>query len=202
LAVANEEYQLLKIVSEAVKEMAEGELLQMEKARHLNTSEKTYFEIIRKKTATLLASCSAAGAKSAGGTDEQVEMMRQFGEYIGIAFQIKDDLFDFQEINSTGKPSGNDIQEKKMTLPLIYAFSQSSASESRKIKKAINRNPATTESISEIVEYVKANGGLEYATEKMKYYKDRSLEILNKFDDNEARRSLTDLVNYTIDRNK
>jgi octaprenyl-diphosphate synthase len=113
LAVHNEEFQLLKIVSDAVKEMAEGELLQMEKARSLNTDESVYFDIIRKKTATLLAACTAAGAKSAGGTDEQVELMKQFGENIGIAFQIKDDLFDYQSDNNSGKPSGNDIQEKK-----------------------------------------------------------------------------------------
>jgi octaprenyl-diphosphate synthase len=202
VAVENSELQLLKIVSDAVKEMAEGELLQMEKARRLNTNESTYFEIIRKKTATLLASCAAAGAKSAGGSDEQVEMMRQFGENIGIAFQIKDDLFDYQTINSTGKPSGNDIQEKKMTLPLIYALNNSTASEVRRIKKAINKNKGNSESINEVVRFVQSNGGIEYATKRMNEYKEKSLLILNQFEKNDAHRSLIDLVNYTIERNK
>ncbi|MDF1547944.1 MAG: polyprenyl synthetase family protein [Bacteroidales bacterium] len=202
LAVEHEEFQLLKIVSDAVKEMAEGELLQMEKARRLNTSESVYFDIIRKKTATLLAACTAAGAKSAGGTDEQVELLKQFGENIGIAFQIKDDLFDFQANNSTGKPSGNDIQEKKMTLPLIYTLNHSNAADARKIKRTINRKLGNSESISELMNFVNSNGGIEYATEKMMFYKNKSLEILEQFEDSEAKQSLIELVNYTIDRNK
>jgi octaprenyl-diphosphate synthase len=202
LAVNNGEYQLLKIVSDAVKEMAEGELLQIEKSRRLNTSETIYFEIIRKKTATLLASCAAAGAKSAGATDEDVEQMRQFGENIGIAFQIKDDLFDYQTANATGKPAGNDIQEKKMTLPLIFAMGNSSAAEAKRIKRAIGNNLGHPENIKEIVNFVTSNGGIDYAIKKMNEYKQKSIEILEKFEDNEARRSLVELVNYTIDRNK
>lgn len=202
LAVDNSEFQLLKIVSDAVKEMAEGELLQIQKSRRLSTSESTYFEIIRKKTATLLASCAAAGAKSAGASDEQVEKMRQFGENIGIAFQIKDDLFDYQQINATGKPSGNDIQEKKMTLPLIYALNNANALERKRIKRAINRSNRNKGNIREIVSFVTDNGGLAYALQKMNEYKNKSLEILQEFEDNEGRRSLTDLVNYTIERNK
>ena len=202
LAVDNNEFEILKIVSEAVKEMAEGELLQIEKARNINTNEEIYFDIIRKKTATLLASCAAAGAKSAGGTDEQVELMRQFGENIGIAFQIKDDLFDYQALNATGKPSGNDIQEKKMTLPLIFALNNANPSAKRQMKRAISKNRGNTDSIKTIVDFVHQKGGIDYATEKMKFFRDQSLEILSRFEDNEARRSLTDLVNYTIDRTK
>jgi octaprenyl-diphosphate synthase len=202
LAIENEEYQLLKIVSDATKDMAEGELLQIEKSRRLNINEDVYFEIIRKKTATLLASCASAGAKSAGGTKEQVEMMRQFGENIGVAFQIKDDLFDYQAINSTGKPSGNDIQEKKMTIPLIYALNNCSSSDAHRIKKAISQNHGNSESINQIVSFVHSNGGIDYAIKKMNEYRDKSLQILQNFEDNEARRSLTELVNYTIERNK
>jgi octaprenyl-diphosphate synthase len=202
LAVNNEEYQLLKIVSEAVKDMAEGELLQIEKSRSLNTSEEIYFEIIRKKTAVLLASCTAAGAKSAGATAVQIEQMRQFGENIGIAFQIKDDLFDYQSINLTGKPSGNDIQEKKLTLPLIYALNNSSSNDAKKTKRAISKNHGDSENIRQIVSFVQANGGIDYAERKMNEFKNVSLEILQNFENNEARTSLIDLVNYTIERNK
>jgi len=202
LAINNEEFLLLKIVSEAVKEMAEGELLQIEKSRGLNTSESVYFDIIRKKTAVLLASCTAAGAKSTGASDEQVEMMRQFGENIGIAFQIKDDLFDYQIINQTGKPSGNDIQEKKMTLPLIYALNNSSSTEAKIVKRAISKNHGNPESIKQVVKFVESFGGIEYATKRMNEFRDKSLQILQNFKDNEARQSLTDLVNYTIERNR
>ena len=202
LAVHNEEFQLLKIVSDAVKEMAEGELLQMEKARNLNTDESVYFDIIRKKTATLLAACTAAGAKSAGGTDEQVELLKQFGENIGIAFQIKDDLFDYQSNNKSGKPSGNDIQEKKLTLPLIYTLNNSTSSERRKIKRTINKKGGDSGRINELVDHVNSNGGIEYATEKMHNYLDKSLEILQQFEDNEAKQSLIDLARFTIERNK
>jgi octaprenyl-diphosphate synthase len=202
LAVNNEEYELLKIVSEAVKDMAEGELLQIEKSRSLNTSEEIYFEIIRKKTAVLLASCTAAGAKSAGATTEQIEQMRQFGENIGIAFQIKDDLFDYQSINLTGKPSGNDIQEKKLTLPLIYALNNSSSNEAKQTKRAISKNHGNSENIRQIVNFVQTNGGIDYAERKMNEFKNISLDILQNFENNEARNSLIDLVNYTIERSR
>jgi octaprenyl-diphosphate synthase len=202
LALNNEEYQLLKIVSDAVNQMAEGELLQIEKSRNLNTSENIYFEIIRKKTAVLLASCTAAGVKSVGATAEQVELMRQFGENIGVAFQIKDDLFDYQTINRTGKPSGNDIQEKKLTLPLIYAINHSSKAEARKIKRVVNKSNGNSDGIREVVNFVQVNGGLDYAEKKMNEFKNLSLDILQQFEKNEARDSLTNLVNYTIERDK
>ncbi len=202
LSVRNKEFDLLSIVSDAVREMAEGELLQLEKARHLNTDEDVYFEIIRKKTATLLAACVASGAKSAGATDEQVEQLRQFGEYIGIAFQIKDDLFDYQINNLTGKPSGNDIQEKKMTLPLIYIFNNSSNSQKRKIKHIINKSNQSLDKVKELIDMVQSGGGIEYAEDKMNYYKDKAIEILKQFEDCEAKESLIELAKYAIERRK
>ncbi len=202
LSIKHKEFDLLSIVSDAVREMAEGELLQLEKARHLNTEEDIYFEIIRKKTATLLAACVASGAKSAGATNEQVEQLRQFGEHIGIAFQIKDDLFDYQINNLTGKPSGNDIQEKKMTLPLIYTFNNSDNSQKRKIKHIINKHNQNLNEIKELINIVKLSGGIEYAKEKMNQYKDKAVEILNQFEDCQAKNSLIELANYTIERKK
>lgn len=202
LAVDKEEFQILKIVSVAVKQLAEGELLQLEKARNLNTDEKVYFEIIRKKTAALLAACTAAGAKSANADDETVEKMRLFGEYIGIAFQIKDDLFDYQSVNDTGKPSGNDIQEKKMTLPLIYTLNHASNGKKREIKRIISKNNKNNKKVHELIDFVNSNGGIQYAEQKMIEYRDKSLEILNEFEDNEAKASLIELVKFTIDRKK
>jgi len=202
LAVDKEEFQILKIVSVAVKQLAEGELLQLEKARNLNTNEDVYFEIIRKKTAALLAACTAAGAKSANADDETVEKMRLFGEYIGIAFQIKDDLFDYQSINDTGKPSGNDIQEKKMTLPLIYTLNHASKSKKREIKRIISKHHKNNKKVHELIDFVNSNGGIQYAEQKMIEYRDKSLEILNEFEDNEAKVSLIELVKFTIDRKK
>jgi octaprenyl-diphosphate synthase len=202
LAVDKEEYQILKIVSVAVKQLAEGELLQLEKARNLNTDEEVYFEIIRKKTAALLAACTAAGAKSAKADDETVEKMRLFGEYIGIAFQIKDDLFDYQSVNDTGKPSGNDIQEKKMTLPLIYTLNHASKSKKREIKRIISRHHKNNKKVHELIDFVNKNGGIQYAEQRMIEYRDKSLEILDEFADNEAKASLIELVKFTIDRKK
>ncbi len=202
LSVKNNEFDLLHIVSDAVREMAEGELLQLEKARRINTNEDVYFEIIRKKTATLLAACMAAGAKSAGATDQEVEQLRQFGENIGIAFQIKDDLFDYQINNLTGKPSGNDIQEKKMTLPLIYTFNNASAAERRKIKYIINKKNMDLKKVKELIEMAKTSGGIDYATEKMHFYKTKSLDILNQFDDCPAKDSLIELAKFSIERKK
>ncbi len=202
LAVDNQEFETLKIISIAVREMAEGELLQIEKARKLNTDESIYFKIIRKKTAALLASCTAAGAKSANASDETVEKMRQFGENIGIAFQIKDDLFDYQKNSNTGKPSGNDIQEKKMTLPLIYTYNNADKSKKREIKKVIGKHNKNGKKVGEIINYVNKNGGIKYAEQKMVEYRDKSLEILNEFPDNEAKKALIELVKFTIDRKK
>ena len=202
LALNNNEYDLLKIVSESVKEMSEGELLQIEKARKLDITEEVYFEIIKKKTATLIASCSACGAKSAGADDEMLANMKLFGEYTGIAFQIKDDLFDYQKKGIIGKTAGNDIKEKKLTLPLIYVLNNSNKSEKRRIINMIKKHNNNTKKVNEIINLVIKNNGIDYATIKMNEYKDKALELLSKFPENPAKVSLTELVNYTTTREK
>ena len=202
LAVETNEFDLLRIVSNAVREMSEGELLQIEKSRKLDITEAVYYEIIRKKTATLIAACTSSGARSVGATDEVVEKMRLFGEYIGLAFQIKDDLFDYQAKGLIGKPTGNDIKEKKITLPLIFALQQVSESERWKIIKLIKNNNKETKKIQQVIDFVHGNNGMEYARLKMIEYKEKALELLNEFPNNEARESLIEMVNYSIDRNK
>ena len=199
LAVHNEEFDTLRIISDAVRE---GELLQIEKARNLKTTEEVYFEIIRKKTATLLAACTAAGTRSVNAQAETVEKMRLFGEYVGIAFQIKDDLFDYQSNNKTGKPSGNDIQEKKMTLPLIYSLNKSNGSTKRSIKRMISKYNNDGKKVQEIIDFVLENGGIEYAEQRMIEYQNKALNILNEFQDNDAKKSLQDLVRFVIERKK
>lgn len=202
LALDKNEFDLLKIVSNATREMSEGELLQMEKARRLDIEEDIYFEIIRKKTASLIASCCAAGASSAGADDETIQKMWKFGEYTGIAFQIKDDLFDYEKLNKTGKPSGLDIKEKKMTLPLIYMLNQSSSSEKRKIISTIKHQNRKKNKIESIIEQVRQCGGIEYTQNKMKEYKEKALLLLNEFPESEYRNSLEKLVEFTIQRDK
>jgi len=202
LAVHNGEFDTLRIISDAVREMAEGELLQIEKARNLKTTEEVYFDIIRKKTATLLAACTAAGTKSVNADEQTVEKMRLFGEYVGIAFQIKDDLFDYQSNNKTGKPSGNDIQEKKMTLPLIYSLNNSNGTTRRNIKRIISKYRDDSKKVQEIIDFVHNTGGIQYAKEKMKEYQNKALEILNEFQDTPARNSLNELVKFVIERKK
>lgn len=199
LAVDNEEFELLRIVSEAVKEMAEGELLQIEKSRKLDITEEVYFEVIYKKTATLISACTASGAKSAGADAETVEKMKLFGKYAGLVFQLKDDLFDYQKTNLTGKPTGNDLQEKKMTLPLIYALSNCDKSEKKKVLRIISKQKK--EHFAFILEFVNRCGGITYAQQKMEEYKEKALTILNEFPDNIARQSLNELVNYISIRN-
>ena len=202
LAIDNEEYSSLKIISNTVREMSEGELLQIEKARKLDIDESVYFEIIRKKTAVLIASCTEIGSKSVGSDNETVEKMRLFGEYVGIAFQIRDDIFDYQQTNLIGKPTGNDIQEKKMTLPIIHALQNVSSSEKRRILKAINKNKKDNKNVAEIIDFVIKNKGISYAEKIMLEYHSKALNILNSFPENEAKNSLTELVNYTVKRNK
>lgn len=202
LAVNNEHFDLLKIVSRAVKEMSEGELLQIEKTRKLNITEDIYFEIIRKKTAVLLASCAAVGAKSNQATDEQVNQMWLLGEYVGMAFQIKDDLFDFEMNNQTGKPAGNDLQEKKMTLPLIHALSQASKSEVRTIKNIVGKSKKNNQDIKTVVDFVNQNQGIAYATEKMNAFRNQALEIIETFPNSDYKTAIVELINYTISRKK
>lgn len=201
LSVDNGDFKLLGIVSNAVREMSEGELLQIEKARKLDIEENIYFDIIRQKTASLIASCCACGAASVGCDDATVQRMRDFGEAVGIAFQIKDDLFDYGNDKVIGKPTGIDIKEKKMTLPLIYALNKASWAQKRKIINIVknhNENPAK---VAEVIAFVTASGGIEYATGRMNEYREKALRMLESFPDNEARRSLQQLVNYVIERN-
>mgnify|MGYP001460467952 CR=1 FL=1 len=202
LSVEKNEFELLRIVSTSVKLMSEGELLQIEKARKLDITEEVYFDIITKKTATLIASCCATGAQSAKQSEEVVEKMRQFGEAVGICFQIKDDLFDYGSGEDIGKPSGIDIKEKKMTLPLIYALSKASKSDKRRIIKTVKNNNNDDKKVREVINFVIQSGGIDYATERMNEYQKKALDLLAEFPVNEARNSLRDLVLYTTSRKK
>ncbi len=202
LALENKDFEVLEIVSRAVKDMSEGELLQLEKARKLNINEEVYYEIIRKKTASLLASCFAVGATSAGANNTEAEKMRLIGEYAGMAFQIKDDLFDFQQSNETGKPSGIDIKEKKLTLPVIYLLNQSTSSKRRKLINIIKNHNTDSEKVSWIMGQVKQSGGLDYAKSKMTEFKELAIGMLNEFPDNQARTALLQLIEYSIERRK
>jgi octaprenyl-diphosphate synthase len=202
LSVDHGEFDVLRIVSHSVREMSEGELLQIEKARRLDIQEDVYFEIIRKKTATLIASCCASGAASAGCTPEQVETMRQIGENIGIAFQIKDDLFDYESGGAIGKPTGIDIKERKMTLPLIYTLANADAKNRSKIINIVKNHNTETAKVEEVISMVKAGNGMKYAEEKMREFRDKALEMLKQFPENEYSRSFVELIRYTVDRNK
>lgn len=199
LSIENNDFSLLKIVTNAVKEMSEGELLQIEKSRRLDINEEVYYDIIRQKTASLIASCCAVGASSSGASEDVVEKMRAFGEKIGMAFQIKDDLFDYGEME-IGKPLGIDIKEKKMTLPLIYALSKSGWMERRRIISIVKNESEKPKKVKEVISYVKQSGGIEYAIERMNCFHAEALAILEYFPDSPYRRSLKDLVQFTIDR--
>lgn len=201
LSVNNDDFRLLKIVSEAVQQMSEGELLQMEKARRLDINEEIYFEVIRKKTASLIASCCACGAASAGADEATIELMRSFGEKIGIAFQIKDDLFDFGT-DDVGKPLGIDIKEKKMTLPLIYALNQAAKSEKRRIINLIKNHNQENAKVAEVLRFVQQSGGMAYAQRQMLKVQDEAFELLSQLPNVEAREQLMGLVKYTIERKK
>jgi octaprenyl-diphosphate synthase len=200
LSLDNQDFSILQITSRAVKEMAEGELLQMEKARKLDIKEDIYFEIIRAKTASLLSAACAAGAFSATDDLEVTEHFRQFGEKVGIAFQIKDDLFDYGQDN-VGKPTGIDIKEKKMTLPLIYTLQNVDASTKRKIIYIVKNQNTNKQKVNEVIALVKQNGGIEYATEKMNQYKAEALLLLDKYPESDAKTAMKELVNYVIERN-
>lgn len=200
LSVENKDYNLLTIVSKAVKEMSEGELLQMEKARKLDITEEVYFDIIRQKTASLIASCCAVGASSSGADGQVVETLRAFGEKIGMAFQIKDDLFDYGE-DEIGKPVGIDIKEKKMTLPLIYALSKASWMEKRNIIRIVKNESDKPKKVREVIEFVKRSGGIEYALAAMNRFHAEAMILLETLPDSQYRTSLRQLVQFTIERN-
>jgi len=201
LALENEEYRQLHIVSKAVKDLSEGELLQIEKARRLDIEESIYFDIIRQKTASLIAAACSAGAASVTEDKEIVEKMRLFGETLGIAYQIKDDLFDYGD-QAIGKPRGIDIKEKKMTLPLIYALSQADKKTKRHIIHSIKKKSTDPKVVKEVIAFVKQSGGMEYAAESMRAYKHKAVELLNSFPDNEARASMAQLIDFVIERQK
>lgn len=202
LSVENKDFHLLEIVSNAVREMSEGELLQIEKARRLDIQEDIYFEIIEQKTATLIAACCAAGTASVNREESVVEKMRDFGLKVGIAFQIKDDLFDYAAVGKIGKPVGIDIKEQKMTLPLIYALQNAEKKDKRRIINTVKNHNLEPDRVKEVIDYVNGSGGIEYATKKMHEYKNAALEILESYPDSPAKTSLRDLVNYVIDRDQ
>jgi octaprenyl-diphosphate synthase len=180
LSISNGDYNMLEIVSDAVREMSEGELLQIEKTRKLNISEEVYFEIIRQKTATLISSACACGAASSGIPPEKVAQMKLFGEKIGIAFQIKDDLLDFSD-DKTGKPKGVDIKEKKMTLPVIYLLNNSTSSDRRRIINTIKNDNHDADKVRKVIDLVVHSGGIEYSAQRMNEYKMDALNILQSF---------------------
>ena len=201
LSIDNNDFDLLKIISVAVREMSEGELLQIEKARQLDITEEVYYEIIRQKTATLIAACCSLGAASVKPNSAEVETMRQFGELIGMAFQIKDDLFDYGE-EQIGKPTGIDIKEQKMTLPLIHVLNNCSKKDKDWLINSVKNYNKDKGRVKEVIAFVKDNGGLDYAVEKMKHYQTKAIDLLRTFPDSQFRASLILMVDYVIDRKK
>jgi octaprenyl-diphosphate synthase len=202
ISVEKNRFDMLEIVSEAVKSMSEGELLQLQKSRKLNITEEDYFKIIISKTAALLSACTACGAKSVTDDPETIQLMKDFGENIGIAFQIRDDLLDYEGTGLTGKIPGNDIKEKKITLPLIHALGQSNSSKKRHILGIVKNKKKTKAEINEVINFVNDYGGMEYAALKMNQYRDKALAILDSYPVTEVRESLIEFVNYTTSRKK
>jgi len=201
LSVKHKDYHLLEIVSEAVQAMSEGELLQIEKARNLNLSEEIYYDIIRKKTASLIASCCAIGAASAGASEEDVKKMHLFGEKIGIAFQMKDDLLDYGT-SKIGKPTGIDLKEKKLTLPVIYTINQADAGKRAYIIRAIKKHHDDKKVVNQVIDYVNTHGGIEYTIKAMEKQKEEALAILRSISQNDFAVKLESLVEYVISREK
>jgi octaprenyl-diphosphate synthase len=202
ISLEKKRYDLLEIVSGAVRSMSEGELLQLQKSRKMNIKEEDYYRIIRSKTAALIAACTACGAKSVTEDPETIRKMKDFGENIGIAFQIKDDLLDYEPNGLTGKLTGNDIKERKITLPLIHALENASLPVKRHILSIVKNRKKTKTEITEVIDFVRSSGGPEYTENKMNLYRDKALEILVSYPDSEIRESLKKFVNYTASRNK
>ena len=201
VCIDNNDFDLLKIISVAVREIVEGELLQIEKARKLDIIEDVYYEIIRQKTATLIAACCSLGAASVKPESKDVEIMRKFGELIGMAFQIKDDLFDYSD-DQIGKPTGIDIKEQKMTLPLIHVLNNCSVKEKSWLINSIKNHNKDKKRVKEVIDFVKQQGGLDYAISKMNFFQSEALQILKNYPDSEYRKSLEIMVNYVIERKK
>jgi octaprenyl-diphosphate synthase len=202
ISVETNQYKLLEIVSNAVQEMAEGELLQIEKARKMDITEKVYFDIIRQKTASLIASCCASGAASVTSDDEEIAKMKKFGELVGLAFQIKDDIFDYGDDEKIGKPTGNDIRERKMTLPLIYALNNSTPEIRKRLIRIVKKHNEEPKRVKEAIKLVIDAGGIKYAHQKMMEYKNQALKLIEHIPDNPAKRTLIGLVEYTVNRLK
>lgn len=202
LSLEHNDFHLLNIANDAVREMSEGELLQIEKARRLDISERVYFEIITKKTAALIAACCAAGTASVTRDEKTVALAKEFGIMTGIAFQIKDDLFDFGTEEDIGKPTGIDIKEKKMTLPLIYALNNSTWLEKRKVINIIRNHNEESEEVKKVIDFVIAKGGIAYANRIMHEYKEKAIAILRQFPENDSRQGLEKLLVYVIERKK
>jgi len=202
ISVDNGHFKLLQIMSQTVREMSEGELMQIEKARLLNITEEEYFEIIRQKTASLISSACSIGVASVTEDEETISKAALFGEKLGMAFQIRDDLFDFGADESIGKPTGIDLKEKKLTLPVIYAIKNATPDKRRWLKKTIKKHHKDKRKISEVIDYVLSSGGIEYARESMQQFEKEADDLLNTFPDNESRNGLRQLIAYTTRRNK
>ena len=201
LCIHHQDFDLLKIISVSVREIVEGELLQLEKARRLDITEEVYYEIIRQKTATLIASCCSLGACSVKPDSPDVETFRKFGELCGMAFQIKDDLFDYGGYK-IGKPTGIDIKEQKMTLPLIYVLNTCSEKDKKWLINSVKNHNKDKKRVKEVITFVKENGGLDYAVQKMLAFKEEALTLLNAYPKSEYKSSLQLMVNYVVDRKK
>jgi octaprenyl-diphosphate synthase len=199
LSLEHDDFQILKYLSDAVRQMSEGELLQMEKSRSLNLDESVYFEIIKSKTASLLASACAAGAWSTSKESQTAERMKAFGEKVGIAFQIKDDLFDYTS-QDVGKPTGNDIKEKKLTLPLIYTLNNVDKETRRKLIYIIKNENTRKAKVQYVIDAVEKNGGIPYTNQKMDGYKKEAIDLLHSFPESEIRNGFQQLVNFVTDR--
>jgi octaprenyl-diphosphate synthase len=202
ISVEKNRFDMLEIVSDAVKSMSEGELLQLQKARKLNLKEEDYFKIIKSKTAALISACTACGARSVSEDSETIQMMKDFGENIGIAFQIRDDLLDYEGTGLTGKAPGNDIKERKITLPLIHALEQTSYLKKRHILGIVKNRKKTKAEINEVISFASENGGMEYAELKMNQYRDKALAILDSYPESEVRESMKEFVFFTTSRKK
>lgn len=202
IGVEKNRHDMLGIISEAVKSMSEGELLQLQKSRKLNIREEDYFRIIRSKTAALIAACTATGARSVTENHDTIRLMKELGENIGIAFQIRDDILDFEGNGLTGKASGNDIKEKKITLPLIHALEQSSDQRKKHILRIVGNKHKTGSDIKEVAHFVVEHGGMEYARATMNQYRDKALAILDAYPESDVKNSFREFVNYTTSRDK
>lgn len=202
ICVEKSRYEMLEIISEAVKSMAEGELLQLQKSRKLNIKEEDYYKIIISKTAALIAACTATGARSATEDTDTIQLMKDFGENIGISFQIRDDILDYESNGFTGKTVGNDIKERKITLPLIHSLELASSSQKRRILSIVKNKKKTRKEINDVITFVSSTGGLDYAETKMNQYRDKALAILDSYPASDVRESLQQFVNYTTSRNK